>query len=202
MTNEGLCRCCLEPGHFAKEYSRESPCCQKPGWVRRHTTLLHSPEPTVKANPDVQMKNESKSNSNRSPNLRVRNEFIDMSSALRNALPILPVRIRSRNIAESIITFAFLDNGSTSSFITNSLVKKLEIHEAPKMKVTTTTLNHQQEERTTKIVQDLEISGLEESFFLHLQPLLSIDSLPVSIGDIPNQQDVAQYCVLYSEISF
>ena len=59
------------------------------------------------------------------------------------------------------------------------------------MKATTTTLNHQQEERTTKIVQGLEISGLEESFFLYLQPLLSIGSLPVSIGDIPTQQDVA-----------
>ena len=60
------------------------------------------------------------------------------------------------------------------------------------MKVTTTTLDHQQEERTTKIVSGLEIPGLEELFFLHLQPLLSIDNLPVSIKDIPTQQDIAQ----------
>ena len=48
-TNEGLCRCSLEPGHFTKECRRESLCCQKPGSVRRHTTLLHPPESTVTA---------------------------------------------------------------------------------------------------------------------------------------------------------
>ena len=192
VINEGLCRCCLKPCHFAKECGRKGPCCQKPGCVRRHTTLLHSPESTAKADSEVRIKNESKPSSNRSPYLRVHNGFIDMFSALRNTLPILPVRIRGRNIAESIITYAFLDNGSTSSFITNNLVEKLEIHEASQIKVTTT-LNHQQEERTIQMVQGLGISGLEKSFFFHLQPLLSIDSLPVTIEDIPTQQDAAQY---------
>ena len=185
-----LCRSCLEPGHFAKNCSRKSPC-KRPDCNGSHTTLLHPPEKcTLSTSATNQM--DSPADSALS-HIAVRNGLVGVPTQTRGSLPIVPVRIRMNNSEQSIITQAFLDTGSTSSFITNDLIDKLGIRQSPVVKVTTVTINHGTDTRKAKVISDLEISDVfESSPYSHLQPLLSIQRLPATIDDAPSQDDISE----------
>ena len=185
-----LCRSCLEPGHFAKNCSRKS-LCKRPDCNGSHTTLLHPPEKcTLSTSATNQM--DSPADSALS-HIAVRNGLVGVPTQTRGSLPIVPVRIRTNNSEQSIITQAFLDTGSTSSFITNDLIDKLGIRQSPVVKVTTVTINHGNDTRKAKVISDLEISDVfESSPYSHLQPLLSIQRLPATIDDAPSQDDISE----------
>ena len=155
-----LCRSCLEPGHFAKNCSRKSPC-KRPDCNGSHTTLLHPPEKcTLSSSATNQM--DSPADSALS-HIAVHNRLFGVPTQTRSSLPIVPVRIRTSNSEQSIVTQAFLDTGSTSSFITNDLIDKLGIRRTPVVKVTTVTINHGTDTRKAKVISDLEISDVFES---------------------------------------
>ena len=186
-----LCRSCLEPGHFAKNCSRKSPC-KRPDCNGSHTTLLHPPEKcTLSSSATNQM--DSPTDSALS-HIAVCNGLVGVPTQTRGSLPIVPVRIRTSNSEQSIVTQAFLDTGSTSSFITNDLIDKLGIRRTPVVKVTTVTINHGTDTRKAKVISDLEISDVfESSPYSHLQPLLSIQKLPATIDDAPSQDDISEF---------
>ena len=185
-----LCRSCLEPGHFAKNCSRKSPC-KRPDCNGSHTTLLHPPE---RCAPLTSATNQMDSPADSAlSHIAVRNGLVGVPTQTRGSLPIVPVRIRTNNSEQSIITQAFLDTGSTSSFITNDLIDKLGIRQFPVVKVTTVTINHGTDTRKAKVISDLEISDVfESSPYSHLQPLLSIQRLPATIDDAPSQDDISE----------
>ena len=117
-----------------------------------------------------------------------------MPTQTHSSLPIVAVRIRANNSEQSIVTQAMLDTGSTSSFIANNLIDELGIRQASVVKVTTVTINHDTNTRKAKVISDLKISDLFESFpYLHLQPLLSIQRLPATIDDTPSQVDISEF---------
>ena len=186
-----LCRSCLEPGHFAKNCSRKSPC-KRPDCNGSHTTLLHPPE---RCTPLTSATNQMDSPADSAlSHIAVRNGLVGVPTQTRGSLPIVPVRIRTNNSEQSIITQAFLDTGSTSSFITNDLIDKLGIRQSPVVKVTTVTINHGTDTRKAKVISDLEISDVfESSPYSHLQPLLSIQRLPATIDDAPSQEDISEF---------
>ena len=126
--------------------------------------------------------------------IAVHNGLVGVPTQTRSSLPIVPVRIRTSNSEQSIVTQAFLDTGSTSSFITNDLIDKLGIRRTPVVKVTTVTINHGTDTRKAKVISDLEISDVfESSPYSHLQPLLSIQRLPATIDDAPSQDDISEF---------
>ena len=184
-----LCHSYLEPGHFPKNCSRKSPC-KRPDCNGSHTTLLHPPEKcTLSSLATNQM--DSPADSALS-HIAVHNGLVGVPTQTRSSLPIVPVRIRTSNSKKSIVTQAFLDTGSTSSFITNDLINKLGIRRTPV--VTTVTINHGTDTRKAKVISDLEISNsLESSPYSHLQPLLSIQRLPATIDDAPSQDDISEF---------
>ena len=49
------------------------------------------------------------------------------------------------------------------------------------------------DKRKAKVISNLEISGFNESQFLRLQPLLSINNIPVILDNIPSQEDISQF---------
>ena len=53
------------------------------------------------------------------------------------ALPIVPVKVKGRGSSEIITTYALLDNGSTSTWCSESLVKKLGVV-GPRIEVSST----------------------------------------------------------------
>ena len=54
----------------------------------------------------------------------------------RTAIAVVPVKVHSRKSNRTVVTFAFLDTGSSATFCTESLMKKLE-ERGPKVKIST-----------------------------------------------------------------
>ena len=106
---------------------------------------------------------------------------------------MVPVKVKLNGSNLTFVTQAFLDSGSTSSFITNDLIDQLKISNVPTVEVTTVTIHQITETRKARVINNLQISDISESNFLDLKPLLSVQSLPVSSADIPNQQDLNQF---------
>ena len=154
--------------------------------------LLHPPEKcTLSSSATNQMNSPTDSALS---HIAVHNGLVGVPTQTRSSLPIVAVRIRTSNSEQSIVTEAFLDTGSTSSFITNNLIDKLGIRRTPVIKVTTVTINHGTDTRKAKVISDLEISDVFESFpYSHLQPLLSIQRLPATIDDAPSQNDISEF---------
>ena len=188
VTNNRLCFSCLESGHFSSKCSRTSPC-KKPDCTKRHTTLLHPPV-------EIQVAQKASSPPDQqNSDVKVSSGFIDATNTPphKNLLPIVPVKVRVGDSRKCFVTHAFLDPGSTSSFASDSLIKRLNISATSKIEVTTVTINKVKETRFAKLIDHLEVSDLNESDFFKLQPLLSITSIPVSSRDVPKQADIQQF---------
>ena len=61
-------------------------------------------------------------------------------------LPIIPVNVRAKDGLRTVVTYAFLDGGSNTSFITDSLLKKLVV----KGTQTTLSLTTMEKEKSKK----------------------------------------------------
>ena len=59
--------------------------------------------------------------------------------------------------------------------------------------VSTTTINQSQTLHKAKVIDGLQISDITESNLFHLNPSLSINSIPVGKDNIPTQEDVNQF---------
>ena len=57
----------------------------------------------------------------------------------RTTMAVIPVKVGARDTDRSVITYTFLDNGSNSSFCTESLMKQLEIN-SQQVKISLSTL--------------------------------------------------------------
>ena len=195
VTNNCLCFSCLESGHFSSKCSRTSSC-KKPDCTKRHKTLLHPPVEI-----QVAQKASSPPDQRNSDKVKVSSGFIDATNTPphKNLLPIVPVKVRVGDSRKCFVTHAFLDPGSTSSFASDSLIKRLNISATSKIEVTTVTINKVKETRFAKLINHLEVSDLNESDFFKLQPLLSITSIAVSSWDVPKQADIQQF-VAFSDL--
>ena len=107
--------------------------------------------------------------------VKVQNGYTDVPNKSESLLPILAVKVRLGNSDKSITNQAFLDPKSTGSFITMGLMEKLQIIQRPTIDVTISTLNQIEKKSKSTMVSNLQISDYEESDFLYLQPLLSIN---------------------------
>ena len=182
-----LCWCCLAMGHFAKKCIRTDPC-KKARCTGRHTTLLYPPD----SSSPIKIIKDSSPECSLSP-VQINSGFSDTSTTLiHNLLPVVPVKIELNGSDLTFVTQAFLDSGSTSSFITNDLIDQLKISNAPTVEVTTVTIHQTTKTKKASLINNLQISDINEFIFLNLKPLLSVQSLPVSSADIPNQQDLNQ----------
>ena len=119
--------------------------------------------------------------------------YAGVSNENNNLLPIVPVKVRAPNSGETFVTHAFLDTGSTTSFVTDNLINKLNVKGAPIVDVAAVTRNPILEERSAKVIHNLEISGFSEALFFKLQPILSISNIPVQPDNIPSQKDISQF---------
>ena len=75
-------------------------------------------------------------------------------------MAILPVKVRHRGSEKAIAMYAFLDNGSSSTFCTEALVRQLDIN-GPKTKIFLTTLKKKNSLVDSFQVHDLEVVVLD-----------------------------------------
>ena len=85
-------------------------------------------------------------------------------------MAVIPVKVRARDTDRSVITYAFLDNGSNSSFCTESLMKQLEVN-GQQVKISLSTLEKKNSAMESFLVRDLLISDLDENEWISLPTL-------------------------------
>ncbi|CAB4025027.1 Hypothetical predicted protein, partial [Paramuricea clavata] len=108
------------------------------------------------------------------------------------ARAIIPVKVRSKETNKTIVTYAFLDNGSDSSFCTESLAEQLGI-KGIETAISLTTMEKKNSIIKSSIIQHLEVSDLDENCSIDLPLIYTAADIPVTSKDIPDQEDVDQW---------
>jgi hypothetical protein len=182
VRNKGLCFNCLIPRHISRDCRRWSRCtlCSK-----KHCTLLHPPN--NETSPSVP-KGLSKS-----VNASVVGA-VDASPASNIGLPIVPVRVTAKGGKTHVVTYAFLDSGSNTTFCSDALIDQLGIT-GKKVKFLLTTLQNENKDTESNVVS-LQVQHLDETNFAELPMVFSRPKLPVSFDDIPKQEDVRRWSYL------
>ena len=110
----------------------------------------------------------------------------------RTAMAVIPVKICSKPSNQTIITCAFLDNGRSATFCTESLMRKLGVH-GTKVKISLSTLQKKSSLVDSYLIRDLVVSDIDENHFVHLPVPYTSPEIPVSKNNIPTQEDVDQW---------
>ena len=123
---------------------------------------------------------------------RVRNGYANTNNSRRDVigagvpstgLAIVPVKVKCKDSTETILTYAFLDTGSNTSFCTNELLERLGITGKKTILSLTTECR----------VVSLEVFSLDENDFVELPRVFSTGKLPVDESSIPRQADVDRW---------
>ena len=80
----------------------------------------------------------------------------------RTGMAVIPVKVRAKDNDKTVITYAFLENGSNSSFRTESLLKQLGV-KGQKTKISLSILERKNCTTDSTLVRDLLVSDLDEN---------------------------------------
>ena len=106
-------------------------------------------------------------------------------------LPVVPVKVTGIGCEKPVITYAFLDNGSNSTFCTEDILNEL----GPKGEETSFSLSTT-EKQNSKVkcnVVSLVVHYLHEDEFIDLPSVFSTPALPIICDDIPKHEDVERW---------
>ena len=104
-------------------------------------------------------------------------------------MAVIPVIVRSPDGSRSVVTRAFLDQGSSATFCTASLLQKLNAVGKPaNLKMTTATSVNQSVQ--SQMVEGFAISALDSASTFQLPPTYTLDTLPVRQKDIATSTDI------------
>ena len=76
-------------------------------------------------------------------------------------------------------------------------MNELNITSSTVIDLTTATLSEVNETKRARVIPNVIIIDLYQSNIINLQPLLSIDTIPVDKNDIPKQEDIKQFEEFY-----
>ena len=111
------------------------------------------------------------------------------------AMSIVPVTVKAINSDKSVNTYAFLDTGSTASFLSESLMHRLNLT-GTGMKFNLSTMSDESKLVNCYSVKDLEVAGLQTKEFIKLPNMYTCSKMPVSRYDIPKQSEFAVWSYL------
>lgn len=113
------------------------------------------------------------------------------------------MKVKSKNSEQYVETYAFLDPGSTATFCTEDLQKKLNVKGKP-TKIRLSTMGQDAPENQklmdSLVLSELKVCGLEDSMYVELPKVFTHSSIPVHTGNIPKQSDIQQWPYL-SEVN-
>lgn len=107
------------------------------------------------------------------------------------ALPIVPVRVKGRGRYDIITTYALTDNGSTSTWCSEGLAKRLGVA-GPRTQLSLSTIE-KDSNPTSCFRISLEIMDMNELNMIELPEVLTKEKLNISTDDISCQGDVNRW---------
>ena len=116
--------------------------------------------------------------------------FTGMSKATVG-LPVVPVKVTGIGYEKPVVTYAFLDNGSNSTFCTEDLLNELGL-KGEETSFSLPTIEKQNSKVQCSVVS-LVVHDLQEDEFIDLPAVFPTPSLPITCDDIPKQEDVKRW---------
>ena len=199
VRKEDLCENCFLSGHTVRSCPKSS-YCKISNCHTKHSTFLHpkvpdrnigSPPSNENRKGDGRLAEDNKGNAN--------NGYVNSDSCcgLTRAglstigLPIVPVRVKASGTDASVLTYAFLDGGSNTTFCSQQLMEKLAVN-GEKTSLSLTTLEKQNSVTECRVFK-LEVLDLDVHNYVELPAVFSTPKLQVSEESIPRQEDVNMY---------
>lgn len=206
---KGLCFGCLTPGHLSKFCKRKIECNE---CALRHPDILHiirkegsvSPEKNDGAhgNEEGSVPPEKHYGAHGNEVSCAQVSITQESCSLTGAgepecvLSIVPVKIKSKKSDKYVETYAFMDPGSTATFCTGDLQKKLNVKGKPTQILLSTMGQDEPGEQkliNSYMISDLEVCGLEDTKHIELPKVYTHNNIPVHTDNIPKQSDIQQW---------
>ncbi|CAC5378733.1 unnamed protein product [Mytilus coruscus] len=183
--SKGHCFGCSRIGHRTVNCRMRASCliCNK-----RHPTLHHDKE---KVSRDINpMKQTECSTKVEYKTSAYTSYFSDNNSQIRTGdmscgMAIIPVRVKLKNKAPCVETYAFFDSGISVSFCTENLLHKLGGN-GKRMQITLNTMVEPYK-KTTYAVSGLQVLDQEMNDRVELLRIYTKDEMPVSIDHIPKE---------------
>ena len=192
-----LCDNCLSSSHFSAGCKRRNEC-KVPGCPlrRKHMTSLHeSVMAFEKKRRETASGTTTDQQQSRSTN---QSQFVGSNmhtgAGCSKGLTIVPVKIKGSCQSKVICTYAMLDTGSTASFCTEDILKKLGIS-GTRCKMSLATVNN--EEQHECVMVNLDVMDLDENVMIEVPNAFSVKKLNVSLESITKQEDVDNWPYLH-----
>ena len=178
MKSKHVCFGCLSIGHAAKD-CQERKTCTVANCGKKHKTILHTntanrtrpaetPAEGTSPREDSTSPREESTSPREEPT-RVRNAMVNLARA-KMGMAVVPVKVWPKAASSPVITYAFLDSGSSSSFCTETLMRQLGVN-GQRTQICLTTLEKKDSLTDSFIVKDLVISDLDENISIDLPAL-------------------------------
>lgn len=180
LKENGACFSCLCKGHVSRNCQKRISC-RKCGL--KHPTVLH--------------KNSIINTEHREREFQPSVDNTLVSSGLTGAgeqdckLPIVPVQVKAKKGSKVILTYAFLDQGSTAVFCTESLLQKLHLS-GKRANILLKTMG-QEKVVSSFVVPELEVAALNDDNFISLPRAYTQYSMPVNRANIPTNKDLMKW---------
>ena len=181
LKSKGLCFAFLKPGHLKTNCKQRLNCTH---CMKKHPTILHV---------NYQKKEVSRKRSrddNEATALSVA-EHTGAGDSAKQALPIVPVRLKSKNSDKFVTTYAFLDSGSNATFCSENIVHSLNI-EGKKSRLNLVTMG-QEKVQDTFVIPNLEVSDICGKNTLAPQPVFTQSRLSVARKDVISLDDIKRW---------
>ena len=175
LKTNGMCYGCLERFHMSRNCSKRMSCtvCKQ-----AHPTILHIEKKENDPEPVFSMATRSHTG----------------AGVNECALAIVPVQVKVDKGTKIIQTYAFLDQGSSATFCSEELARKLH---APGNK-TEIVLKTMLQEKTMSSyrISGLEVAALNSNTFLKLPDVYTQKAIPVTRDNIPKEEDIRKWTYL------
>lgn len=187
MKSNGLCFGCLTAGDLPKDCKKKTLC---PDCSLKHPAILH----VVKEDPTSE---KHRADDGSQGTAEVTNALVsagcgrgEHTGAGNNAsiLPIVPVQIKHQKETRIIKTYSFLDQGSTATFCTQDLAKKLNTR-GRKTEYLLHTMA-QEQKVSSYVLTDLEVCSLDGQDYIKLPNVYTHPEIPAKKANIPQRKDL------------
>ena len=179
-----LCFGCMRRGHLSKECNNRKTCDTCSG---KHHTLLHKDieNPSVVSQGNVEGAESVKSGSV--------SVYMNMQGRVNGCMSVVPVRVSS-NGGNHVITRAFLDNGSSGTFCSHSLLQKLGVklkfHNKVQLAVGTM---HGEYDMGCDLVGGVKVSDYDGNNVISLPTLYGVEKLPITKYDTLSRENISRW---------
>ena len=185
LKEKGVCFGCLSTGHLSRNCEKRMICdkCKM-----KHPTALHI---NFKTKVDKAVGTSEPGSTVNSALVSAQTFGSQTGAGSNGMLPILPVQVKARKGNKVIQTYAFLDSGSTSTFCSEALMRRLNLT-GKRSKICLLTMSPKTTV-STYIVDELEISGLNGERYYALPNVYTQKTIPATTASIIKSETIKKW---------